>query len=451
MVFFLLLALMENYFLEVISKEEILDCKICSKEECFPVIDSIIPLSKERFLIFYDSKIGLKLFKGNKKFKNFKILDEGNLENSLGAIYIEDLDLENYNYLLNLDEKGKPKLVSIIDKREKEEEVNFSERKHSLNQKEVKRAVYFWDTIDILKKEKEWEELIRKLKILKIEIIYIQVPYEIFKEEKSWIKKRGKIFYKFLNSLMEKDFKVEFLDGWKGYALKPLHYRVLNQITYLKYFWKKYFPNKVFPVIHLDIEPYLLRFCNSKNLKDIYNQYVELLKKIKKFHPELKVNIDIPFWLDNLKGGEQILDDILNNTEAITVMAYRSQVSGPSGMIKAVEKEVNMAKDKDKEIYIAIETMKLPPEVVFQVFEKNDENYPFYLKETKKKNLYLLTNEVSQYGVKILEETSGNKISFFEKNWEELENILEEISLYYGSEFKGIAIHHWGSIKEKIK
>lgn len=449
----LILFFPENFFFEISSSQDILDCFICFKKECYPVLDYIIPIDKENYLLFYPSERKINLFKESKKFKEFKILKKGSVRGSLGFVFIKDMDLKENDYFLRVNERGIWKLDSILPKEEKKREIKIFEREE-LNSDKFKgrRAVYFWDLISLNKNIIDWKEMARKLNSVSIDKIFIQIPYNIFKNEDNlWIKKRGSRFYDFLKFLIENNFEVEFLDGYKGFALELIHYRVINQINFIKKFWKSRFPSLPLPPLHLDIEPYLLRFYNNKNSEEIYNQYVGLLKKIKDQFPEIKLNLDIPCWLDKVEGGGEILENLFQLVDGITIMAYRSKVSGPGGILGVSEEEIKMAKIKNKKIYIGIETMKIPPDEVYKIFEAKDRVFQLYLSETEKENLYFLTKKPSKYGVKLIEETPSNSISLFEKKWVEIEEIIKEILFFYGNDIDGVAIHHWGSLKDKIK
>ncbi|MEJ5166204.1 MAG: hypothetical protein WHV67_04155, partial [Thermoanaerobaculia bacterium] len=389
------------------------------------------------------------IYKGNKKVKGMQIVDEGILENSLGALHIQDLDLEKYDYFIRKDEKGNWKLDSIVDKKRIDEKITFNETEKNLGKK-GKRCIYLWDTIDIIEEEGIWKEVLRKLKIAKIEKVYLQIPYKLYEEEENfWIRKRGKSLYKFLKDLMDNNFEMEILDGYKGFSLEPLHFRVINQINYFKYFWEKYFPSKPLPPFHLDIEPYTLRFYNNKNYKEIYGQYLNLLKKIRRSFPDLEFYLDIPFWLDNLKGGKEILEGILDNSDGFSVMAYRSKIEGDSGILDVSKNELNLASDKNKKIYLALETQNLPPDKVYKVYENENNNFHLFLRETNRKGLFFISLEPGKWGVDVFEETPPERISLFNRSWEDINNFIEELLKF--NNFDGIAIHHWGSIKKKIK
>lgn len=446
----LVLLFLESYFMEVVSSENILDFKICQKKECFPLLDNIIPLKNGKFLILLNSSKKVVFYKGNKRVEDIKIINEGTLGDSIGTLYIGDIDLKKYDYFLRKDEKGLWKLDCVKDKRENQKELIIGNYESKKLERETKRAIYLWDTIDIIKKEREWKEILRKLKFAKVERIYIQIPYELYKEEENlWIKKRGKSFYRFLKYLMDNDFEIEILDGYKGFALEPLHFRVINQISYFKYFWEKYFPLKPLPPFHLDIEPYTLRFYNNKNYKEIYGQYLNLLKKIRRSFPDLQIYLDIPFWLDTMEGGEEILEEILDASDGYVVMAYRSKMEGTSGVLDISKNELNIAKRKNKKICLALETQKLPTDVVYKLYEAQDKNFPLFLKETKEKGLFILSSSPGNFGIDIYEETPPEVLSFFNKSWEEIEDFISELSKL--KDYDGIALHHWGSIKEKIK
>ena len=436
------------FYIEMKASEEILTSKICSKTKDKQILNQIFPLSKDEYVLISPIK-NPKICGGKKKFKKIKIKSISLIEFEGDIIFIPFLDLKNYNYILERDEWGNWKVSHILDLKQKQEKntstVEYFSKKN--NNKINERAVYFWDTIEILKSKKEWQTFLNNLKKTKINKVYIQIPYKI-NEGRSWTKKR-KVFFDFIGFLLKNEIDLEFLDGYKGFALEPFHKTVLNQIRNLKYFWNKHLEKYPFPPIHLDIEPYLLRFYNNLNYKEIYNEYINLLKKIKVNYPDVELNLDIPFWLDSL--DEEILKEIIKYSDGITIMAYRSKVYGSNGVIDITEREVSLAKKESKKVYIAIETMELPPDKVYGVFEAKGEEFPLYLHKTIKENLFIISEKPSEYGIKVVEETPSDFISLYKYSWEEIENFAEEISSYYGDKIDGIAIHHWGSLEGKIK
>lgn len=460
-IFFNIFLYQDNiYYLKISSPDEVLNSFFCYEKKCQSTLDFVFPLKESEYLIILNSKKNINLGKVSilserEKKLNYKIINSKKIKINGSPIFIPFFEPENFNYIFGKDEKGNWKMVEMSSKSNIEIPKNNVSLKRKLNEKTISKnlySIYLWDTIEILKKRKNWEELTVKLKIAKIKNIYIQIPYKInLEEDDFWLKKRAKKFSTFIKYLIENGFKIEFLDGWKGFALESAHKRVLNQIKNLEKFWKIYFKDYIFPPMHLDIEPYLLRFYNNQNYKDIYLQYINLLKKIKENFPHLIVNLDIPFWLDNLKDGEKILSEILKYSDGINVMAYRSKIYGNNGIIKIIEKEVSMAMEENKKLFIALETMKLENEKLYKIFKTNKENSLLYLHKTNLDNLFFLSNEPSEYGLKIIEETPSDLISLYKLKWEEIIQFSEKLSSYYGDLIEGIAFHHWGSMREKIK
>ncbi len=195
------------------------------------------------------------------KWKSLKI----NLKNL-------SLDLSNLCSLV-LDLTGNSKIKLKIGNIYATKESNFLPypKECELNKVQKERSIYFWDTIEILNNKKDWEKVIKILKKAEIKTVFIQIPYKINKEKDGlWLKKRAKKFKKFINLFVSEEIDIQFLDGWKGFALKENHHRLLAQIQRLNYFWKKSFPHRDFPPIHLDIEPYLLKEYNNENYREIY-------------------------------------------------------------------------------------------------------------------------------------------------------------------------------------
>ncbi len=402
----------ELFVVEINSTKEILACKVCDENRCERILDCIFPIDKEKYLLILPYKRA-SIFLENKRYRNFKIKNLSHIKDKGQPLFIQKFNLNKYDYFLGKDEKGNWKVFNISEKEEAKKNLFIEENNfEKINGDHKKRAIYFWDTIEILKSKKKWENISNKLMKAYFNKIYIQIPYKI-NEDKNWSKRKNS-FFNFIKCLLKNNMKLGFLDGYKGFALEPFHNKVLVQIEELKYFWEKNFSNFPFPPIHLDIEPYLLKFYNNLNYKEIYGEYISLLKKIKENFPEVELNLDIPFWLDNL--DEEILKEIIKYSDGITIMAYRSKVYGSNGIIDITEKEVALAKKENKKVYIAIETMELLPEKIYGIFDAKNEKFPLYLHKTMKENLFLISDIPSEYGIKVIEEIPPDFISLYKYN-----------------------------------
>ncbi len=130
-------------------------------------------------------------------------------------------------------------------------------------------------------------------------------------------------------------------------------------------------------------------------------------------------------------------------------MAYRKNIWGSNGIIYVSDKEVKFAKEKNKRVFISLETMELKDEIYYGVFKNDGGNFPLYLKETEIPNIYLISENPSDYGLKIIEQVKGSTISLFGLNWSHILNYEKEILNYY-NKIDGISLHHWGSLKDLI-
>ncbi|MCP4444121.1 MAG: hypothetical protein GY811_02085 [Myxococcales bacterium] len=124
-----------------------------------------------------------------------------------------------------------------------------------------------------------------------------------------------------------------------------------------------------------DVEPYLLQGFSGPAKGAILREYLGLFAKLQRVakSARLQLGADIPSWLDGLDryqqpiarvGGRPVSELIMDRVDNVAIMAYRTSVYGPDGVIAHTIDEVEYAERTGKGIYIGLETGASPDERV---------------------------------------------------------------------------------------
>ncbi|RXJ00373.1 amidase [Anaerobacillus alkaliphilus] len=210
-------------------------------------------------------------------------------------------------------------------------------------------ATWLWDTNEIVTNE---QEVLRFLQEKNVTDLYLQINRQIHVNTyRSFIEKATKL-----------NIKVHALDGAPTWATRNGSKQYKPLIDWIRNYQSQATADQKFSGIHLDVEPYLLADWqkNQKNTVEFYQQFVIDFRSLAN---DLKIEyaLDIPFWFDEInyrnKFGTGLLSEwLINQTDTVTIMAYRNFAEGPNGIIDLVKTEVAYAETKGKKVIIAVET-----------------------------------------------------------------------------------------------
>ncbi len=257
-------------------------------------------------------------------------------------------------------------------------------------------STWLWNTYEIVNNE---SEVLAFLQQQQVTDLYLQVDQQI---EKS-------IYQQFIERATELNIKVHALDGAPNWATRNGIKKYKAFKDWLQSYQTSSSPEQRFAGIHLDVEPYLLPEW-QKNQQSTIEYYQNFVRDFQLFAQEydLQFGLDIPFWFDeisyrNKKYGRGTLSEwVINESDYLTIMAYRNFAEGTNGIIQLVKNELDYAEANGKKVIVAVET------------------------ET--------SNE-------------GNQISFANYGGHYLEEELLKVVDYYSqmSNFAGVAVHHYDS------
>ncbi len=115
----------------------------------------------------------------------------------------------------------------------------------------------------------------------------------------------------------------------------------------------------LFDGVHLDVEPWLHGAWATVGQEAMLERYLDLLDRVEAATP-LRVEADIAFWLDQVTvGGGRLDEAVLARVDAVTVMSYRTTVTGPDSITALGAAGLDAAARAGKPARLAVETNHL--------------------------------------------------------------------------------------------
>jgi hypothetical protein len=136
-------------------------------------------------------------------------------------------------------------------------------------------------------------------------------------------------------------------------------------------------PEQRFLGVRYDIEPYLLPGFQSPRRGEILAEYLAVVEALSGATrgAGLPFAVDIPFWLDAadevtgepfeaVEGGVRtpVLSRVLELSDDVAVMAYRTVAGGPDGVLEHARGELGRAARRGVGVFVGLETTALPDE-----------------------------------------------------------------------------------------
>lgn len=131
--------------------------------------------------------------------------------------------------------------------------------------------------------------------------------------------------------------------------------------TYIAY--QNEYKNK-FEGIHIDIEPHQHPEFKSRR-QELITKYVELVIALNKKYKDMKLEYDIPFWLDDKVTIDDITkpayEFVIDNSSKVTVMSYRDSAEK---IYDVAKEEIEYAKVNNKTLNLSVETSQNEDDIV---------------------------------------------------------------------------------------
>ncbi|WP_078551458.1 hypothetical protein [Bacillus alkalicellulosilyticus] len=267
--------------------------------------------------------------------------------------------------------------------------------------KTMEKATWLWDTYEIVHHQ---ADVVAFLIEQGATTVYLQINRDIpMNHYRAFIQRANSV-----------NIKVHALDGAPSWASKNGKRQYQPLLDWLRTYQQQAHQNEKFTGIHIDVEPYLLADWTRSQQRTIeFFQEVVIDFRVLSSQLSIEFGVDLPFWFDevsfsNKTYGKGILSNwVIDQSDVVTLMAYRNFAEGPNGIIELVRNEMTYASIKGKSIVVGVETMA--------------------------------SNE-------------GSHISFFEQK-HKLNTELAKVTQAYANSasFKGVAVHHYSSWKQLMK
>ncbi|WP_134702718.1 amidase [Ammoniphilus sp. YIM 78166] len=238
--------------------------------------------------------------------------------------------------------------------------VHFAQAKASPVQNQPHLSTWFWHTEMI---ETHPSDVLSFIKQQQVKTVYLQVNSSISPQS----------YQTFIQNLSKWEVEVHALDGSPSFSEEQL----ANFYTWLTTYQEQAAPNQKFKGVHLDVEPYLHSDWQQDNPNAIlrYQEFV-IQAKDGATRLSLPLSLAIPFWFDeftysNLYGSGNLAKWIIEQTDAISIMAYRDSADA---IIQIVKEEINWANQLGKKVIIGVETNQTD-EPSFITFHEEGEAY----------------------------------------------------------------------------
>ncbi|MGC5326114.1 hypothetical protein [Brevibacillus sp. SYSU BS000544] len=209
----------------------------------------------------------------------------------------------------------------------------------------LQRATWLWDATLI---QRESSAVLSFLRDEGIGLLYLQVDHSVPMEE----------YRTFINQATDQHILVYALQGEPDWVTSEGSAKSDSIMEWLHTYQQTSDQAEQFAGIHLDVEPYLLPNWNHEQ-KELVEEFQQLIVdwKVEALNGNLELGLDIPFWYDEIRLGNQSLAKwIIQQADTVTIMSYRDHIEGPNGVLRITQKEREYAAQIGKKLYLALET-----------------------------------------------------------------------------------------------
>lgn len=359
----------------------------------------------------------------------------------------------------------------------------------SKEKRTLQRAVWIWNTSEIVKSATERENLIRFLTERKIGRLFLQNPTQFYQK---WTKKTFASLgsYRYLISTLKKNvMEVYALDGGPDYALPENHDKALAVLSNVIQYNQKVPPEERVSGVHYDIEAHVLAGFGGVRRLDYLASLLALYEKMtaRLKGTGIALGVDIPFWLDSpdeltgrptaivFKGeNKNVAAHVLDRVDYAVIMDYRTKVEEADGIVANAESELQYASNLGKPVFIGVETRPVPDQTLYRFSGSPSPGAPatfppngVWIVDSQPKAtrtaLFTSPQSFQKIGqiftgastnlfflpIEARIQTPGAKISFASKGLRYMEEVIGKVESQLRSypSFAGFAIHDYSNYK----
>jgi hypothetical protein len=251
------------------------------------------------------------------------------------------------------------------------------------------RALWVWKTSDLLANEDAASDFLAFLPEQGIDTVYLQLPTSLiapvdeFDPETDARDLRG-----LLRQLSNVGVRALALDGAAHYALPEHHGVVEGTIHNVARYNAAVEPVERFVGLHYDVEPYLLDDYDGAARWPILRGYLRLLERAHALSQaaDLSFEVAIPFWFDSIVIPpvpeddmvvlKPLSEEVIDRTDSIALMDYRTVSDGSNGTKSLGESELLYASQRGRGVVLGLETTMLPDRDVYRFYGLGEPGLP---------------------------------------------------------------------------
>ena len=243
------------------------------------------------------------------------------------------------------------------------------------------KALWVWTTSELLQDMSERRAFLDFIESQAIERVFLYLPAaEGEQPSAGYIPFDGAALAPLLAEIHARGALTYALDGDPDYVHVENHVGVLRTVQRVAEYNRSHRPEERFLGVRYDVEPYLVRGFQGPQRQEILAGYVSLLAQISEVaHPAgLAVGADIPFWFDagDENTGEPfeavlngvrapVLHHVMASVDDIAIMAYRTSVDGPNGVLLHSAGEIAHGRISGVGVFVGVETTHLLDEDLY--------------------------------------------------------------------------------------
>lgn len=331
----------------------------------------------------------------------------------------------------------------------------------------ARRALWVWVAAEIVSSPERSARFFELLARWEITDVYLQVPRDGLS---GTTVAALETLAPLVKALSRRGVRAEALDGHPRFVLPEHHRAVLDTVDAVAAYNRRSAPDARFRGVRFDNEPYLLPGFFSPRQPELLRSYVELLEAIRPRTraASLGLGVDIPFWFDGRDrrhdpiaalDGRPFSEILIDLTDHVTLMDYRTMVDGPDGILRHAESELEYAARVGKSISLGLETVWLPDETILEFGAEGRGDRLAVLPEGDRARLvwfgpgsgealgrFMLAHPNAQLlEMRRAAKASARKITFWGRGDADLEAVLSEAhrALRGHPAFAGFALHSY--------
>jgi hypothetical protein len=251
----------------------------------------------------------------------------------------------------------------------------------------TRKAIWLWETARIAADSSQSAALVKFCRDRGVTDLFLQLPYSASQQDGSWrIDWQPAAVSPLLEALHRAGVRVDALDGHPRMALRQWHGRMLAVIDALIAHNRGAPEDRRFDGVRFDNEPYLLPHYGGVLKEQVLRQHLESLRRgaARARAAGMTFGADIPFWFDARDeagrlvaglDGRPVSELIIDATDNIAIMDYRTRTFGPDGVLAHAQQELSYAAPRERWVFVGLETVPLPDESVVTFSRRGHGSY----------------------------------------------------------------------------